>query len=802
MRRSEASEPIKTPKSTVASVGEASGSGGVARTANNLLEGWETTFGSGSIDSLNDRRNPIALDSPFVQQTKDKIRELVSEITRFSQKPVSPSEFLQYAFPRILTAMGADGIAMWAWRGEKIWNLVQARGLATELTADSGATTRSHSSHATSSHLLEDLDEIELQLAQAAESTSASRSTSPSISSPSTSSAILPSAGHERLLSEARNERQPVLIPPRDATINSQRAPNPTSQFVMLVPIAVPMNDGELWLEIFQHPSGGLASQRGYLRFAAQMAEIISEFLKSFRMRILEHDQEFLLTAQVLLDRSLQSQPRGRSMSAILGCIRDNVGADHVFWLHRNSHKQAWRVKGIAGLEKIDRRVAGIDITEQFANSLKEVASGVCEYQLNGGVNENGLSRTALAEEQRFCETFGLRHGVWIDPNAVRPDRPLRSQTLLEELLPDIGDATDRSSKIESSHSSKDALIIVWADDSPQPANGIVQSSLLFRLGRNIVEPNAKHGNRLTSFAKASLRSMVSQWGIFLSCMIALTGILAIPVPVMVESSAVLVPVDIEELYAPMDGVVERVLVHPGQRVEPGTPLVQLQSTSLAAEREKSRASIIQQEQRLADLDNRLLRDRGLAPIERDSLETERDTIRIALQYEQKALDLIDQQWEQLTIRAKSAAIVETWQVEESLNGRPVRMGQWLFSLRSPTTKWELEAKIPERNLDEIIRSHNNSQSTSFARLIASPKEKWTIQSKPPASWRSLQQQPGDALPMYLVRFQLGDDFPDSLAMAGATARISVSSGKASLAWALSKDFVETFLMRVRMWLP
>lgn len=792
MRRSEASEPIKTPKSTVASVGEASGGGGVARSANKLLEGWETNFGSGSIDSLNDRRNPVALDSPFVQQTKDKIRELVSEITRFSQKPVSPSEFIQYAFPRILTAMGADGIAIWAWRGERIWNLVQARGLATELTADSGATASSRSMHATSSHLLEDLDQIELQLVQAAESASIT-------------SAILPSVGHERLLSEARTERQPVLIPPRDATINSQRAPNPTSQFVMLVPITVPMSDGELWLEIFQHPSGGLASQRGYLRFAAQMAEVISEFLKTFRMRILEHDQEFLLTAQMLLDRSLRSQSRSSSMSTILGCIRDNVGADHVFWLHRRSHKQAWRVKGVAGLEKIDRRVAGVDITEQFANRLKDVANVVREYPLSGGENENGSSNPVLAEEQRFCETFGLRHGVWIDPNAGRPDRPLRSQTLLEELLPDVGDATDHSSsafQAESSHSSNDALIIVWADDSPQPANGIVQSSLLFRLGRNIVEPNAKSGNRITSFAKACLKSIVSQWGIFLLCMFALTGILAIPVPVMVESSAVLVPVDIEELYAPMDGVVERVLVQHGQRVEPGTPLVQLQSTSLAAEREKSRASIIQQEQRLADLDNRLLRDRGLAPIERDSLETERETIRLALQYEKKALDLIDQQWEQLTIRAKSAAIVETWQVDESLNGRPVRMGQWLFSLRSPTTRWELEAKIPERNLDEITRSHNNSHSTSFARLIASPKEKWTIQSKSPESWRSLQQQPGDALPMYLVRFQVSDDFPDSLAMAGATARISVSSGKASLAWALSKDFVETFLMRVRMWLP
>ncbi len=140
MRRSEASESIKTPKSHVAAASDQTGVGSVAQSANKMLENWQTSFGTGALDSLSDRRNPIALDSPFVQQTKDKIRELVAEIAHFSQKPIRPAEFFQYAFPRILTAMGADGIAVWAWRDGKTWNLVQARGLATELTRSAGAT--------------------------------------------------------------------------------------------------------------------------------------------------------------------------------------------------------------------------------------------------------------------------------------------------------------------------------------------------------------------------------------------------------------------------------------------------------------------------------------------------------------------------------------------------------------------------------------------------------------------------------------------------------------------------------------
>ena len=197
--------------------------------------------------------------------------------------------------------MGADGIAIWAWRENNGWNLVQARGLATELTRSTGALSGSDESDSTPATLFDDLDQIERQLTHASDSAE---------ESVTRASVILPSSSHDRLLTEARSERQPVLIPPRDATINTQRAPNPTSQIVMLVPIAVPMNDGELWLEIFQHPSGGPASQRGYLRFAAQMADMIAEFLKTFRMKILEHIKLEQVSAQLKrkLSKSLLDQ--------------------------------------------------------------------------------------------------------------------------------------------------------------------------------------------------------------------------------------------------------------------------------------------------------------------------------------------------------------------------------------------------------------------------------------------------------------------------------------------------------------
>ena len=78
----------------------------------------EVPLSTSTYDTLTERMSPLPLDSPFVQQTKDRIREIVAQITKMSQSVIEPSDFWDFALPRILEAMGGDGAAVWEWNQE------------------------------------------------------------------------------------------------------------------------------------------------------------------------------------------------------------------------------------------------------------------------------------------------------------------------------------------------------------------------------------------------------------------------------------------------------------------------------------------------------------------------------------------------------------------------------------------------------------------------------------------------------------------------------------------------------------
>jgi hypothetical protein len=52
-----------------------------------------------------------------------------------------------------------------------------------------------------------------------------------------------------------------------------------------------------------------------------------------------------------------------------------------------------------------------------------------------------------------------------------------------------------------------------------------------------------------------------------------------------------------------------------------------------------------------------------------------------------------------------------TWQVEDTLQHRPVSTGQVLMSIVDPDGPWELEIYVPERRLGHVIQAADESSS-------------------------------------------------------------------------------------------
>ena len=75
-------------------------------------------------DTLVDRRSPLQLDNALVQQTKDQIRAIVEDVAKLAHAPIEPNHFVQAALPKIVSAMGAAGAALWQQLPDLNWRLL------------------------------------------------------------------------------------------------------------------------------------------------------------------------------------------------------------------------------------------------------------------------------------------------------------------------------------------------------------------------------------------------------------------------------------------------------------------------------------------------------------------------------------------------------------------------------------------------------------------------------------------------------------------------------------------------------
>lgn len=86
------------------------------------------------------------------------------------------------------------------------------------------------------------------------------------------------------------------MPPHAGAAANLQSQDNPTQHLLVLAPL---MLEGETQaiVEVFQRPGGGPTTQRGYLRFMVQMADLASDFLKTQNLKQLRDRQAAVATS-------------------------------------------------------------------------------------------------------------------------------------------------------------------------------------------------------------------------------------------------------------------------------------------------------------------------------------------------------------------------------------------------------------------------------------------------------------------------------------------------------------------------
>ena len=750
-------------------------------------------------EPLVDRRSPLQLDNAFIQQTKDQIRTVVESIAALANAPMEPHYFVQAVLPKIASAMGASAAALWQHLPDSSWRLIGNFKLPTVLYA--ATSSESNNQNSASRTSFEQLDFIESQLTKATQAAidTANMDEAVNAISPGNMSAnstspngevelwLQSSALHTPVLDAVARERQPILVPPSDTLLNRDRPSNPTSELLIYAPLPIPKELGLFWLQVVQSPSGGPSSQRGYLRFVAQMADLMSDYFRSHRLRVFERDRECLNLAERTMNELATSLTPRLGIAKLMKTVRENARSEHAFLLRRDSSYGRWRVVGAAGLVDIDRKADGIGQIERASAMLHSMHSdggSLTASDLVGDVDERDPDLT------RLINTFAITELQWIKPLMTDSNHPMR-----------------RSHKLDV------AVLITWSGMDKPPSRCFEQSALVSRLGLTALQvpwwKSALIASQLDGPARLAIVnpatwSATMKWAVGM----AILGlIMAFPVPIRLHATAVLVPLVQQHLHAPMDATVDKVFVEFGQSVKLGEPLLQLKSLALQEEHERSIAAQRRNSQRLEELEDSLLRDPKLNSTEREKLEAERSTIKSTQTPDAKRIARLQSQVDSLVVRANLDGVVATWNVQESLRDRPLREGQLLMTLHESESAWMFEAALPERDAQEFriaMAKKDNLTVATLTNFPQSPVPVHLLQAKQPRIENAQQSGNGTAnsTAMLRVRFEVDEDsMPAEAAVAGATARISIPIGRGPLIWALGKDFATKVWSRVQLWI-
>lgn len=685
---------------------------------------------------------PGRADASLVQEMKQEIRTLVQEIAQLAQADISEDEFYSGALNRIVAAMAA--IAGAAWSVDKgNFNL-----------------------------------QYQVNLAE----TGLNRSEQAQVQ-------------HGRLLERVAESQQALVVQPRSGPSGESEAANPTETLLVLAPILL---EGKVVgvVEIFQRPGGGPATQRGYLRFLAQMADLAGDFLKSRRLRQLQGKQQVWHQLEQFLHSIHGSLDIRQTAYAVVNEARRLLDCDRVS-LALGDGGSGTRIEAVSGLDSIERRAAQIRHLDDLCRAVLKTRQPFW--------HEAGGEETPPQIERPLQQYVDVSHSRMLgivplfgpppkaDKSAVGADAaaekgPLLGALVIEQLREDRATATLRSrTETVANHA---ATAVANAD----------RYSSLFLL------PLWQALGRATRLLRgwALLRTLV-----IVGMLVAgATALVVVEQDFEIAAKGRLQPAERREVFAGIDGIVAAVPVRHGQHVQPGQVLAEMQNNDL----EQQLASLIGRQntnhEQMAALQRAMLdtsaSNSRLEPGEENRMAGQLLELRQEAENLQRELELFRAKQQELVVVAEQAGQVITWKVDELLLRRPVQRGQVLMTLANPQGPWELELYVPERRMKHVAAATRlqpgeaDRQPLEVVFMLSShPGEEFHGRVVEIEQTAEVRGEEGNTV---LVRVAIDrNELPPLHDQVSVTAKLYC--GKSSIGYAWFCDLIEAAQAKVLFWL-
>ncbi len=734
----------------------------------------------------------LDLDAAAIAQTKVHIGNLVSEIAEFAKTCESPSHFYPAMLSRLVTAMAGIGAGVWQRSEDGNWLLVHSINLPESLILDLDDTEYSSERTASETSLdrLEKLVENELESKSSEKRLRIEAGHGDVDVSPRDIAAFSrkPSLEHLALLECVAREMQPILVPPGDIATNGERPTNPIQQCLIYSPIPIETGRERLWLLVVQPPSGGIATQRGYLRFVAQIADLTADFLKTFRLRQFENEGRLYAATQQLLADAAKSSDRTSKLTNMLQQLRELSGADQILIIQRTSSSQRWQIAMASGLRDLDQRSEGSQCVAEFCSWIVPQCSSAqpwityaADRRTNESIDTDSSSSASLARD-RFMTMFSAAAVTWLPIFGGTLEKPLGVGCIVYWSWP--------------AKSTEQASI--------EPLAARVQT--LARLGINVIRPPLlmraieRSESRTGSLKSFIQQCLTSRWARITVAATIVAGIAMIPVPFRIVAPASLQPQLQNRHYAPLDARVVKVHVDYGDSVAAGQLLLELEDRNLSNLLDDATSQHLKSKERQRDIEARLLRSDRLPNDVRHELEGELELLRALSGNELQRIASLQKQMDLLTIRAAEDGVVATWNARQLLQDRPVRVGQLLLLVQQPSGPWTIDARLPQKDVGKFLKAVQQGMPIAHARLSSHPNLPISAVYQPNDLPAMLSASQNETQPSLCIRFAVPvSELPQR--NAGSSAQISIDIGQGPFAWSIFGDAVLSLWAKVQLWI-
>lgn len=271
---------------------------------------------------------------------------------------------------------------------------------------------------------------------------------------------------------------------------------------------------------------------------------------------------------------------------------------------------------------------------------------------------------------------------------------------------------------------------------------------------------------------------------------VSLLALALFPATFYVSSEGTLVPQVRQRVFAPMDGIVESVLVGPNDTVGVGQPLLRMKNYDLDVRVRQVEGELAMVRAQM-EVRNRRDRSPTQSPLGfADQLnETPPAVLKSRQLNLQTQLSLLQQQMMLSVVSSQVSGRVLTWNVQEELKGRPVPMGRLLMEVADTDGRWELELNLPDRRVGHLlnaVRQQSEPLAVEFV-MAAEPTRRFTGRVLSIAPVTGASTEDGSYVK---VRVELESDAVRVL-QANTDVSAKIICGKASLGYVWLQDVFE-----------